>query len=954
VEDAPDTLAERRAVDPSSRMLLFLIVVLPLLGALLPAWFIRWGRGPSALAAGVATAVPLVLLGSLAPRVLAGEVIRASVDWIPQAGVNLSFMLDGLGLLFAGLVLGIGLLVVIYARYYLSSSDPMGRFYSFLLLFMGAMLGVVLAENVIVLAVFWELTSLSSFLLIGFWSHLPAARQGARMALTVTGLGGLALLGGVVLLGTAAGSFELGEILARGPQIREHALYLPALLLILGGAFTKSAQFPFHFWLPRAMAAPTPVSAYLHSATMVKAGVFLLARFHPALAGSPAWFYIVGTTGMVTMVLGAYLANQQNDLKGLLAYSTISHLGLITALFGFGTQAAAEVAVFHILNHAAFKASLFMNAGIIDHQVGTRDLRSLGGLRALMPVTAVLAVVTSAAMAGLPPLNGFISKELFLEESLHLPFGGVVQVLFPVLATAGAAFSVAYSVRYVLDVFWGKRPESFPRAPVEPPRAMLAPVALLALLCILLGLVPNPIAASLLQAAGSAVTGVPLEAPHYYLWHGFTLPLAMSGIAIAGGVLLWRGRHQWNAFHTSRVPLPDAKRIFDAIVDGGIRAATTATNGLANGSLQRYLAMLLLTVVAVIGWPLLQGGIGAAPEGHSPLNATVASGFVMLIIGLVGAVANHHRRLTSLVFLSVVGLVTTLGFVHFSAPDLALTQITVEFVTIILLLLALHLLPVHTPRESTAGRKLRDWSIAGAMGTVMGVLTWMMLARRPIDPISAFHLAASKPSGGGTNVVNVILVDFRGFDTFGEVTVLGIAALGIYALIDGLGIPAKWRRSALEEEQAHPVMLVVAARVLFPVALLVGLYIFLRGHNHPGGGFIAGLIVAVAIILQYLANGIGWTQDRMRLDLHPVIATGIFVAGLAGVGAWVFGRPFLTSWYDYFEFPLIGKFELASAIVFDIGVFLTVVGAVLLTLVNLAKLPESTAVTERRNSKEAP
>ena len=481
---------------------------------------------------------------------------------------------------------------------------------------------------------------------------------------------------------------------------------------------------------------------------------------------------------------------------------------------------------------------------------------------------------------------------------------------------------------------------------------MLAPVGVLAALCILLGLVPNPIAASLLQAAGSAVAGVPLDRPNYYLWHGFTLPLAMSAFAIVAGSILWAVRHRWNRVHATALPLPDAKRIFDAVVGFAVAGAQRTTDGLANGSLQRYLAFLLATVVAVLSVPLLTGGLGVAPEDHTPLDATVASGFVLVVIGVIGAVRTHHRRLTSIIFVGVVGIVMSLAFVHFSAPDLALTQMSVEFVTTILLLLALHLLPERTPRQSTPTRKARDWTLAGGFGALMGALTWMMLARRPMDPISAYHLAESKPGGGGTNVVNVILVDFRGFDTFGEVTVLGIAALGIYALIDGLGIPARWQRNALNEEEVHPMMLVVAARLLLPVALLVGLYIFLRGHNDPGGGFIAGLVVAVAIILQYLASGIGWTQKRLPFDLHPVIASGIFVAGLAGVGAWVFGRPFLTSWYDYFEPPVIGKFELASALIFDIGVFLTVVGAVLLTLVNMAKLPECDRVTTNQECPE--
>jgi multicomponent K+:H+ antiporter subunit A len=922
-------------------MTLLLIALLPFAGAVLPPLLVRRGRLPSALGAGAVAAAAFGLLLSLAPRVMGGEVVRAGWDWIPEIGLRFSLMLDGLGLLFAGLVLGIGLLIVLYARYYLAKEDPMGRFYAYLLLFMGAMVGVVVSENLLVLLVFWELTSVSSFLLIGFWSHLAEGRQGARMALITTGLGGLAMMGGFLLLGQIVGSLELGVVLESGDLIRGHRLYPAALGLILVGAFTKSAQFPFHFWLPRAMAAPTPVSAYLHSATMVKAGVFLLARLHPALAGTELWTLVVVGVGITTMIVGAYIANVKHDLKGLLAYSTISHLGLITTLFGIGTKEAAWVGVFHIMNHAAFKASLFMNAGIVDHEAGTRDIRQLGGLRRLMPVTMVLALLASAAMAGFPPLNGFLSKELFLDETLHAHVLDGIPWLLPALATFGALLSVAYSIRYVVDVFFGEEPASFPHPPHDPPFGMTLAPAILVALCVAIGLFPNAVASPLLTVATDATVGGGWEYHKLYLWHGFTLPLFMSAAAIAFGALLWRFRWRLIGVHEGPAPLPDAKRVFDGVVAGAVALSCRVREGTENGSLQRYLAFIVATVLLLPGIPLLASGAGAGSVPLTPASPAAWAGLAILMTGAGGVAVFHRNRVVAIVFMGVVGLVSALAFVHLSAPDLALTQISVEVVTAILLLEALKLLPPRTPDESSTGRRVRDAVLAGAAGLAAAAVTFIMLTR-PFESISDYYLEYSKPLGGGTNVVNVILVDFRGFDTFGEITVLGIAALGIYALIDGLGIPARWADSRVDDEDAHPVILVVAARILLPLALLVGLFLFIRGHNQPGGGFIAGLVVAVALLLQYLASGIGWMQERWEFQFHPLIASGLLVAAATGVGAMFWGYPFLKSWYDYFHF--LGEFELASAALFDVGVFLTVVGAVMLTIVTMSKLPEAEGV----------
>ncbi|KKL88546.1 hypothetical protein LCGC14_1923600, partial [marine sediment metagenome] len=464
-------------------MSLFYIVLLPFLGALLPGMMNSAGRSACAGVTLTVTLAAFVGLLTNLPAVLAGEVVTARLMWMPELGLNVTLMLDALGFFFALLILGIGLLIIVYARFYLSRKDHMGEFFTYLLLFQGAMVGIVLSDNILLLLVFWELTSLSSFLLIGYWKHLPEGRQGARMALTVTGMGGLAMIGGMLILGQIVGSYDLSVILESRDLIQADPLYLPALILILLGCFAKSAQFPFHFWLPHAMAAPTPVSAYLHSATMVKAGIFLMARMWPVLSGTPEWIAIVTTAGLITMVLGAVIALFKHDLKALLAFSTVSHLGLITMLLGTSTAFGAMAAVFHILNHATFKAALFMSAGIVDHEAHTRDIRRLGGLRRLMPIVFTIATVAALSMAGIPLLNGFLSKEMMLEEATHTVLFGS-DWLVPVLATVGAVFSAAYSFRFIGHTFLGPVRDDYPHKPHNPGPGMWLPPAFLAVLVV--------------------------------------------------------------------------------------------------------------------------------------------------------------------------------------------------------------------------------------------------------------------------------------------------------------------------------------------------------------------------------------------------------------------------------------------------------------------------------------
>jgi multicomponent K+:H+ antiporter subunit A len=921
-------------------MRLALIVLLPFLGAVLPALMIRAGRNVCALVTGSVTLASLALLLVHAPAVFRGEVVEAGVPWVPQIGLELGFFVDGYGLFFAFLILFIGLLIIAYARFYLHRDDPMGRFYAYLLLFQGAMLGIVLADNVLALLVFWELTSLSSFLLIGYWRHLPEGREGARMALVVTGAGGLSLIAGMLLLGEAAGSYQLTDILARGDAVRASPLYLPALLLILGGAFTKSAQFPFHFWLPHAMAAPTPVSAYLHSATMVKAGIFLLGRLWPALAGTEAWFLIVTGTGLVTMVVAAWIAIFKDDLKALLAFSTVSHLGLITMLFGIGTPIAAMAAVFHILNHATFKASLFLTAGIVDHEAGTRDAKRLGGLLWLMPITGTLATIAAASMAGVPLFNGFLSKEMMLEAAAHTDYAGLPW-LVPVLATLGAAFSVAYAARYVIHVFLGRRRDDYPHHPHDPPAGMWLPVAVLVVPVVVIGVAP-PLVEPVVDLAANAVTGGNLPDYHLAIWHGLTPALYMSAVAFALGFMLFAAFQPAQKLRQS-VPRPEAKAMFERTVEGAAAAARALTDRLHNGSLQRSLGAAIVVMIAVGLVAFLGGphGAGARPTLSPTLPALVLWALVVAVS--LGVVAFHRHRLLSLVLTSVVGLVVSLTFVYFSAPDLALTQLSVEVVTTILLLLALNYLPQTTPAEPSRLRHWRDLGIAAVGGVGIAGALYAVMTRDVAQTIASWHLEQSKPGGGGTNVVNVILVDFRGYDTFGEIIVLGIAALAIFALLDSAVTGVSGQRLTQlpkrpEAKDRHPLMLVVATRVLLPLALTVGIFIFLRGHNQPGGGFVAGLVVGIALIMQYMASGFAWAEQRLSVDYHALIGFGVLIAGITGIGAWYGDVPFLTSNYGYFHLPLVGEVELATAMAFDLGVFLTVVGVVMLSLANLSRV----------------
>ena len=728
--------------------------------------------------------LPLGLFFFFWGRVKAEESIE-HYAWIPSLGIELSFNGDGLGLLFALLICGIGYLVTVYSGAYLHDHPLLGRWYAFLLMFMGSMLGVVLSDNVFSLFVFWELTSFTSYLLIGFNNEEAESREAALQALLVTGMGGLAMLAGLILLSEVAGTSNISEMGAATEKIRESGYYLPVLLLILAGAFTKSAQFPFHFWLPNAMAAPTPASAYLHSSTMVKAGVFLLARLNPVLGGTTSWTTIVTTVGAITMLLGAYLAIRQALLKRLLAYSTVSALGLITLLLGLGTPQAASAAMAFLFAHALYKAALFLVAGILDHETGERRVRRLGGLAKAMPVTAAAAAAAALSMAGIPLLFGFVAKELVYESVVQAPALAVLLTAGTVLS--GMAFLVV-AVCVAYRPFYGARIET-PRIPHEAPPALWLGPAILGASSLFFGLFPGFGCGPLLSSAAAAVLG---EKPslHWALWHGFNPALLLSMLTMAGGLALYR-------YRDALIRMTEAlqgmvrfgpERAYGGAMNGLISLAKQQTAILQNGYLRYYLLTIVLTTL-LLTFPVLLSERHLVSETFlRHLLESLQSlhlyelGLAFVMVLAIGAAVHSRTRLAAVAALGLTGFGISLIFIFFGAPDLAMTQFVIETLTVILLVLTFYHLPPFSFRTSRPVL-LRDLAIALGLGTLMGLLVLVAADSHQYPTIAAYYAENSYAQAHGRNIVNVILVDFRGLDTLGEITVLSVAAIGAYALL---------------------------------------------------------------------------------------------------------------------------------------------------------------------------
>lgn len=892
------------------------------------------GRG-SLMIAAVPPFVALIWLVSNTARVLDGFVVEQSWRWVDELGIAVDLRLDGFSLLMGLVVAGIGVLVFVYSwSYFGAAYEGVARLAGLLSLFCGSMLGLVFADNLVLLYGFWELTSVTSFLLIGNQFRQPEARAAATQAILVTGAGGLAMLMGFIVLGESAGTYRLHELLDDPPS---GGLVSVALVLVLAGAFTKSAQYPFHGWLPAAMVSPTPVSAYLHSATMVKAGVYLVARLGPAFATAVVWRPLVLCVGVATMVCGALRALRQWDLKLLLAYGTISQLGFMMVLFGIGLEEATLAGCAVLLSHALFKATLFMVVGMVDHGAGTRDVRDLGALGVGWGPVRVVSVVAVASMAGVPLAVGFIAKELGLEALVHGGFVGSWIVL--VVIVGASALTAAYGVRFVAGLFGRFAHESsrgvelveVPAAPGvgrvhAPDVVFFTPAALLALLTVIWGVAPAILDRLMSAASGSLVTGT--QSAHLALWHGVNLPLVLSGAALGAGALLY-----WQHARVDRVlavgnGLPSGDDLYQKAIAGLNRTAARVTGVVQSGSMPVYLGVILTTVAVVPGAVMLGAGrLPRLPEvveswAHVPIA-------LLLVVSALGAATVRHR-LSAALLLGVTGYAMAALFVTLGAPDLALTQAAIETLTTVLFVLVLRRLPSQFPRRSKATVRFARIAISAAVGLMVFMVALFAAGEQLPLSVSPTMIDLALPEANGRNVVNVILVDFRGLDTLGEITVVAVAAVGAVALARAGRTPRSDPSTSVTGPAgtSRHVFVDIAVRALVDVALVVSLYLLVIGHNQTGGGFVGGLVAGAALALRYIAGGLDDVRRMVRPKPWTILGGGVLLAGLTAVVPVLFGRPLLENGYWDPVLPLVGKVGVSSAFFFDAGVYFAVVGLV--------------------------
>ncbi len=910
-------------------MMPWLVMVHLVAGAVLLGAGKRLGRWLFALAiAPLAVAFVAVIVAT--PGVLDGETPSTRIRWVRSLSLTASFRLDGFATLMALLVTGIGVVVLVYAWGYFADEGPSARVVRFagcFTLFAGAMLGLVVADDVWTLFAFWELTSVVSFLLIGLDDRVAGARAAALRALLVTGAGGLAMLGGLVCLVHEAGSADLQRVIAAAPTSTT-ARIGAALLLV--GAFTKSAQFPFHFWLPGAMAAPTPVSAYLHSATMVKAGVVIVARFAPTFAVLDWWQPVLVIVGGATMLVGGAAALRRSDAKQALAYGTVSQLGFLVIVFGIGDEATTAAGVGLLVAHAIFKSGLFLTIGAVEHATGSRDLRVISGVGRRIPLLATAAALCTLSMIGIPPLLGFAAKEASVAALIEANGNWAITAL--VLVVAGSALTAAYSIRIWWGLFSTKPSTSGEHATVHhvPGASLVGPVVALAIASLVAGAGASAFADRLDVAAASLSSAAHV---HLTIVPGLHLPLLLSVVIVVAGALIAWQLHRVPA----RAVTPTAgERAYNRAYTGLLDGARRITLVTQSGSLPVYVAVVFSVVIIVVGIALARGAGGHA--GHPVLADSVLQGCVAgLGIVMSVAVIAARRRFVSVLLLGGVGQALTVIFLMYGAPDLALTQFMIETLMIVAFVLVLR----HLPRDFTPAPTWAPKGLRIGISVLVGVgVAWFTLAAgsgtRPTDVTDAVE-ELSLPDAGGRNVVNVTIVDFRGVDTMFEITVFGVAALGVGNLVNasrrsrGLGESTQFANIGAESMIFEQV-----TRMIFHVTLLVSVYVTLRGHNAPGGGFAGGLIAGAAFVFRLLAGGATERASIARLSPVVLIATGILLAVGSGIGGLVGGNQFLETSIFHVHLPIIGDVKLVTAGVFDLGVYVLVIGVVILVLSNLA------------------
>ena len=876
---------------------------------------------------------------TMIPAVAGGGVLVWEMAWLPQQGIDLDLVVDGLSLLFALLITGIGAFIFLFAGEYMKGYRQRGRFTLFLVSFMLAMLGLVLADNLVALFVFWELTTITSFLLIGYSHEDAAARRSALQGLLVTGAGALAMLAGFVVLGQAAGTFSLREMLAGGATLADHPHYTAVVILVLLGAFTKSAQFPFHFWLPNAMAAPTPVSAYLHSATMVKAGVFLLARLTPVLGGTALWMETLTAVGAVTAVYSAFVSLGKTDLKQVLAYTTVMALGVCVMFLGTppvagpdGPSRGVLAALAFLVAHALYKAALFMVAGTIEKATGTRDLTELGGLRKAMPVTFAAAVAASVSMAGVPPSVGFIGKELLY--TVGLAPGAAAWLLWAVFFAAAPVATVAMVL--AIGPFFGPRPD-YAKPGREGHWALWCGPVVLGAAGLYWGLSPAFPFTSLLVPAATAVTGqaLPVDpAP----WHSTGGALALTLVTLAAAALaFWKLAAVARALAAGRRLAPfTGDRAYDAAMNGIAAVAAWQTRRLQSGVQRHYLLIVFATLGLSLAATLWIKGVVPGPVrlGETTfLDWSLAA----LVVAASLVIIRSRSRLLGILALGVVGVATALIFLAFGAPDVAMTQMIVETLVTVIVAVVLLKLPDFRNEVQTPGpKRLRNGVVAVTVGVSVTLVLLAVTGSPPQPELREYFEQTAVPGGQGRNIVNVILVDFRALDTLGEISVLAIAGAAVFALLmpvprrrEGAPVPGAGGAAAHARTWHGGIMntmiLRETTRRLVPLILVFSVFLLLRGHEHPGGGFVGGLVASIAFSLYAFVFGPRAARGILRAGPRAIGAVGLAVAIASGlVGPILDAAPFLTGLWG-----TLAGLKLGTPVMFDVGVYLVVIGVVL-------------------------